>query len=618
MKESRFIKQNITKWARFEELLKQRKKRDPDELSELFTEVTDDLSYARTFYPNRSVRVYLNDLARTVFQRIYKNRSFRLRKLFRFWQHDLPLVLYASRPELLVSLLVFVLAMCVGALSTEYDEEFPAVILGEVYVRMTETNIESGDPMAVYKGDDELYSFLRITINNIRVAFLTFISGVISSLGTVVIMIYNGVMVGTFQYFFYKHGLFLTSFLTIWIHGTLEISAIIIAGGAGMAMGRGLLFPGTYDRLTAFRMSAQRGIMILISLVPIFIVAGFLEGFVTGHTDLPDALKAGIILTSLAFILLYFVWYPGQVAKGETPQVEREPAPQEPRTLVFYRVRDLGDVFTDMFELYRQNFRWLFGKVLLWVLPFHVLQVGFLFTADELPLTAFWEEGGSYLLKVSGYYSESVPFFLIGIVAWTVLATLTFYVLWEAFGQQRTRPVFGKNSLLAFTRRYGLTILATLTLFKLPVLFFPDLFWLTLLCLPFVLYFLLAHVLGQGVQAALKRARSYLFLSVSSTIGVFLMLFFISMIYYFLISSPILGLYISILDWHFLGNTYSTSFQVLQAVYLVIYMSALSLVLPLILIGFGMQFLSNEEFVYAHAMQERIRKIGTKRAIYED
>ena len=102
----------------------------------------------------------------------------------------------------------------------------------------------------------------------------------------------------------------LPSVLTIWIHGTLEISAIVLAGGAGFVMARGLLFPGTYSRRDSFRQAAAAGMKLVLGLVPVFVVAGFLEGFVTRHTEMPLAASLGIIGPSAAFILGYFVVYP--------------------------------------------------------------------------------------------------------------------------------------------------------------------------------------------------------------------------------------------------------------------------------------------------------------------
>jgi uncharacterized membrane protein SpoIIM required for sporulation len=152
--------------------------------------------------------------------------------------------------------------------------------------------------------------FLGITINNIGVSFNVFVSGIFTSIAAAFLLISNGIMLGSFQYFFYEQGLLWDSFLTIWIHGTLEISAIIVAGAAGITMGNGWLFPKTYSRLVSFQRSAKRGVKIVIGTIPIFIIAGFLESYITRHTEFPYFVRGAIILLSLGFVLFYYVIYP--------------------------------------------------------------------------------------------------------------------------------------------------------------------------------------------------------------------------------------------------------------------------------------------------------------------
>lgn len=172
--------------------------------------------------------------------------------------------------------------------------------------------------MAVYNGSPEAPMFLGITINNIKVSFLCFAAGILTSFGTGLILLQNGIMLGSFQMFFYQHDLLWESALAVWLHGTLEIWAIIVAGAAGLALGNGWLFPGTYSRLESFRRGAKRGLKIVIGTVPVFIMAGFIEGFITRHTELPDMLRLGIILTSLAFIIFYYIYLPNRKKHGIT------------------------------------------------------------------------------------------------------------------------------------------------------------------------------------------------------------------------------------------------------------------------------------------------------------
>ena len=176
-------------------------------------------------------------------------------------------------------------------------------------------NIEKGDPMAVYKKANEMEMFVGITINNIRVAMVAFTLGLLFSVGTLYIMMTNGIMLGSFTYFFYDKGLLWESSRTIWIHGTIEISVIIIASCAGLVLGNGLLFPKTYTRLESFKKSFKAGLKIMLSTVPFFILAGFIEGFVTRYTQMPDVLAILIISGSMTLIIYYYVYLPIRLTK---------------------------------------------------------------------------------------------------------------------------------------------------------------------------------------------------------------------------------------------------------------------------------------------------------------
>ncbi|KER09027.1 MAG: membrane protein [[Candidatus Thermochlorobacteriaceae] bacterium GBChlB] len=310
MTEVSFVKSRRDAWQAFEKMLNDSARVSPDALAESFIQLTDDLAYARTFFPRSKTTLYLNTLTGKAYQSIYKNRKERSNRLIEFWRSELPLVVRAAHRPIFYSLVIFLIAAFIGAFSTAGDDSFVRLILGDSYVNMTLANIKKGDPMAVYKQSRELPMFLGITLNNIRVSFFAFAMGVVFSFGTACVLLYNGIMLGAFQYFFYKQQLLIESALVIWIHGTLEISAIVLAGGAGLAIGNAILFPGTFSRRDAFMRSAKHGMKIIIGLIPIFIVAGFLESFVTRHTDMPLVLSLFIIFGSLSFIVWYFVIYP--------------------------------------------------------------------------------------------------------------------------------------------------------------------------------------------------------------------------------------------------------------------------------------------------------------------
>jgi len=315
MREAAFAKQNKEKWLRFENILRNNLSTNPDELSALYIEITDHLSYAQTFYPHSNTLKYLNSLSIVAHQKIYKTKRESRSRFITFYTREFPLFFAQYQKQLAIAFLTFALFSIIGAYSSATDKDFVRLILGDGYVNMTLNNIEKGDPMAVYKEINEINMFLGITINNIRVAFNAFVFGLFLSLGSLYILMQNAIMLGAFQYFFYEQGLLWESARTIWIHGTIEISVIIIGGCAGLVMGNSLLFPGTYTRLQSFMRGAKDGLKILLSTIPFFTIAGFLEGFVTRHTQMSDWLAIVIISGSFSLILFYYVLYPIKIKK---------------------------------------------------------------------------------------------------------------------------------------------------------------------------------------------------------------------------------------------------------------------------------------------------------------
>ncbi len=310
MNEATFIKQNKIKWEGFETLIKDGANIKADNLAEVYIKITDDLAFSRTHFTQSQLTPYLNGLASEIHLSIYKNKKEESSRFINFWKSELPQVMSESLKYVMISFIIFTVSGLIGALSAAHDDTFVRLIMGDQYVNETLSNIDKGDPMAVYKQMGQTEMFLGITFNNIRVSFLVFVAGVFTSIASGYLLFSNGIMLGAFQYFFYQKGLLMTSVLTIWIHGTLEISAIIIAGAAGIIMGNGLLFPGTHSRVQSFKNGAKKGLKIIVGLIPVFILAGFLEGFITRMTGMPDLIKIAIILGSAVFIFIYFIILP--------------------------------------------------------------------------------------------------------------------------------------------------------------------------------------------------------------------------------------------------------------------------------------------------------------------
>ena len=313
MREGLFIKKNIDKWRKYQ----YEAPTDPDEMAQQFTELVNDLGYSKTFYPHSKVTQYLNDLASRIYLTIYQNKREESSRITRFFKTELPLTIRKHHREILYAFLIFVGFAVMAAFSAAHDETFVRGVLGDGYVEMTEDNISKGDPFGVYKHTNPLNMFAYIALNNIYVSFQVFVWGFFIGLGTMYMLFTNGVMVGSFQYYFFAKNLGWQSILVIWTHGTLEISAIILSGAAGLILSNSILFPGSHKRLHSLMHGAKDGLKLMIALVPILLIAAFLEGFVTRHSysSMPYWITILILAASFIFIIWYFVWYPIQVQR---------------------------------------------------------------------------------------------------------------------------------------------------------------------------------------------------------------------------------------------------------------------------------------------------------------
>jgi uncharacterized membrane protein SpoIIM required for sporulation len=321
MREAMFIKKNADKWQKYQHQNTQ----NPDEIAERFITLVDDLSYAKTFYPKSKVTRWINGIAANIYQSIYKNKKEKYTRILIFWKYELPLLFKKYHKILLFTILIELLFIGVGVWGSATNEDFMRGALPPGYVEMTEENIAKGDPFGVYKDDNPFYMFVRIAMNNTFVALLMVIGGLAFSIWTVISMWQNDLMLGAFQYMFFKHNLGWQSVMVIWIHGTLEILSFFIASTAGFIITQSILFPGTYSRLASFKVGAKDAMKIMIILIPLFILASFFETYVTHlmsqsfdkekNFGLPVWASIIILAGSLAFLLWYFVFLPIRLHK---------------------------------------------------------------------------------------------------------------------------------------------------------------------------------------------------------------------------------------------------------------------------------------------------------------
>jgi uncharacterized membrane protein SpoIIM required for sporulation len=470
MKETKFIKDNKDKWQRFENLNSQTKA-NPEELSNLYIDITDDLAYAQTHYQRRTVRVYLNQLAQNVFVGVNKYKKDSFKSLLRQVTTSIPLEVYRSRKTLLTALIAFLIYAAIGVISTIINPDFPRAVMGDDYVDMTIANIEAGNPLGVYQSSEQLSMFIRITTNNLMVAFLTFFVGILFTLGTHLMLFSNGVMLGAFQYYFFTKGLLITSFLGIWIHGAFEISAIVIAGGAGITIGNGWLFPGTFSRFQSLKLALRRGVKIMLFLVPFIIMAGFLESYVTRHYNtLPDWTKLAIIVFSFLLMIFAFVLYPFYLAKRYPELVEKEEELSgtnryEP---VFNTVKSLGELIRESLLYYSFYFSKLFSSIFTLVFSVAVIAIGIrdYLRPEDLYLTYWFDWAGQleFMLGYGFYFWFDALLFVLWIVLFSFIASKVMFQIGQKKGEFADFSVFFKKKFVGILVSTILTIVPILLL----------------------------------------------------------------------------------------------------------------------------------------------------------
>ncbi len=619
MKEVKFIEQNKKKWQRFETLSKS-SSADPDEVSKLFVEITDDLSYAQTHYPKRTVRVYLNQLAQGVFMNVYKARKTVKSRLITFWTQDLPLEMYRARKILLFNFIFILLATAIGAISTHNDHDFPRIILGDAYVDMTDEYIEQGDPMKVYSTSGEEFMFARIAQNNIRVALTAFAFGILFSVGTLIFMLFNGVMLGAFIYYFKVKGVFVVAQSAIWLHGAFEISSIVIAGAAGIVIGNSLLFPKTYTRGQSMIIGGKRGIKIIIGTIPFIIVAAFIESYVTRlYLEMPDWKNWTIIGVSMLIMILYFVVYPYIKFRGtDEDSLDGEPVYKKPALMDKWKVRKVSETFTATFTWYRSIFLNIGGAIVMNTLLHLAALVTYAvaFSQDSFSgLFYSWRE----LAHVIAGTTNNPDWILMSIHI--VFMSISMCLFWSGFKMTESEDVkpwpfvlknvwklipFACIPFIVFT--YTPVGIQVLLLFLLPALAF------------------IMFSISQNENPS--KAISLSFKKLMDSIVIFLVFtVFLIMLHYFMY--PVIigdyevfqsnGVYQQIqelLAWHFIPLM-DDPYLALNVVDGILYVAIAQFVIPLFYIAFALQYYSNREHVEAVGLRMKLEQFGKENKVYE-
>ena len=292
-----------------------------DELVRLYQRTSSHLSFVRTYYRDPALTARLTGLVATAGAVVYGTRPKSLRALGRFFTATFPGALWHNRRFIAVSAALFFLpALAIGVWLSGSPRAIEAVAppaLREAYLNEDFESYYSSRPASEFAA--------QVTTNNIQVGFLAFAGGAVFAVPTALVLVYNGANLGVPAGLFAAAGQNAKFYGLILPHGLLELSAVVIAGSAGLRLGWSLIDPGDRPRAAAFTEEGRRSVTIVLGLVLTFLVAGLIEGFVTG-SSLPTAVRVGIGVVVEALFVVYVVVLGREAAgKGITGLLGEKP-----------------------------------------------------------------------------------------------------------------------------------------------------------------------------------------------------------------------------------------------------------------------------------------------------
>ncbi|GAB4276680.1 MAG: stage II sporulation protein M [Coriobacteriia bacterium] len=311
MEEKHFIEGSRASWERLAKAVEESRARGIESLSvarirvmhDDYRRAAADLAYAQTHYPRSETTAYLNRLVGQAHGELYGSRPSRLRGVWRFLVAGFPALVREHRREVATAAALLFIPAALAYLLAFFDYPLAyALVPGQYQQSMGDIARGSVDVETLGQLAPALSIF--IMVNNIQVGFLAFAGGISAGVLTGYALIRNGLLLGAIAGLYSAAGYDMQFWALIIPHGLLELFAICIAGGSGLVMAKALLLPGERPRVESLRRSAPDAVRLVLGTIPLFVVAGLIEGFVT-LLPVAQELKMGVGVLVFAIALLY-------------------------------------------------------------------------------------------------------------------------------------------------------------------------------------------------------------------------------------------------------------------------------------------------------------------------
>jgi len=313
-----WIRSRKDNWNRLDVLLRQVESSGirslpPAELREmglLYRQAAADLSATRGDAASKPIEQYLNRLVGRAHNYVYSGNRVSAAGVWNFMAHGYPRLLRRLSRYVVLSTAIFAVALAVGAAIQAVRPDFASFMLGPSMMDKIEHHQMWTDDILTTKPQ----AASGIMTNNIFVCCLTFAAGMFAGLGTVYLLVQNGISIGVVITVCAQHKMALGILSFMAAHGALEIPSILFAGAAGLRLGAGILFPGHLRRRDAIAVAGIEAVQLVAGCIPLLVVAGSFEGFLS-PTAAPIAVKFGVCLVLFSG-LCYWLTEGGRKAVG--------------------------------------------------------------------------------------------------------------------------------------------------------------------------------------------------------------------------------------------------------------------------------------------------------------
>jgi uncharacterized membrane protein SpoIIM required for sporulation len=316
---TRWLEKRKAYWARLEQLVDRSNKggisalehRELQELGLLYRQTASDLATVREDVTSQQLTFYLNQLLGRAHNLIYMGHKQKMSGIVRFYTQTFPQVFRETFRQTFLAFLIFMVTGIATWAVTIHDPAFAHRMLGPQMMATIEKREMWTNSIVTIKP----LAASGIMTNNLFVCFLTFALGITAGIGTIRLMVTNGMLIGVIGAATWQAGMALQLWSFVAAHGVLELPAIFISGGAGLEIARGMLFPGLLPRRESLALAGGRAARLMIGIMPILIIAGVIEGFIS-----PSGIAIGLkfLLAAVLFAgLTTYLWLAGSGSRPE-------------------------------------------------------------------------------------------------------------------------------------------------------------------------------------------------------------------------------------------------------------------------------------------------------------